>query len=621
MAKARPGGEVRESRLTARLERLVDSTAGRLALLLGFAVVLWLLSALIARALGAFPTFGEALWSGIQHLLDPGSLGDDDSDAQRFVGLGQVLTGIVLVVGLALTVLSDLVDRMVSRLGEIDPPVVAEGHLLVIGEGEALPSILGQLAESEAGARAVVLVPPDSGERRRALEHRLAETVPSLDLSVVSGDAYEPSGLERGSASAARSIVVLSPPSADDDVSDVLTITVAAKLSTVLEGAARPPHVGVEIRRGLNADSIWELFPPSFDAVVRDRSIGGLLGLAMANPSFSEILGSASSAADSSRPFAIAAGELAGSRFDELVGRLDGALPIGVLEGGASDRIRLVPEPGRILGATDRVVVLTASARDVRRRPRREPRAAGAPKVGGPLPPPRPLLVGWSPTAAGYVEAVARMTRGGAGHAISVLAPTDPRPAAMEIDWHRGDPGDPAALREVLAAVSPEVALIASVPGPADPRVADARAALTALHLCRAAGERPLALLVEQRGGERAVALEEADPRIRIVSAAAIAGHAIALAAVDPDALAVQEAMAAPGMRLERRPLSGGAGGDGAGGAGGGIRFADVYRALLAEGALPLSVARRGLALDILRSERPALAPGDELLVLSRRDA
>lgn len=627
MEAKRAHGEIRRNRLTAHVERLVDRTAGRLVLLIGFAASLWLLTALVAAALGAFPGFGEALWSGVRHLLDPGALGDDATGGQRVVGLIQVLAGIVLVVGLALTVLSDLIDRMLRRLAEIDPPVTAEGHLLVIGCGDSLPSILTGFAAAGWRAPVVVLVPPDSREERHALEQRLAAAAPALTARVVSGDAFDPAGLARGSATAARSIVILSPPAVDDDAADVLAIQIGAALAAALEAAGRRPHVGIEMRRGRNVDSIWELFPPNFDAVVHDRSTGAVLGLAMANPSFTAVLDAASDGSGAARPLVLEAGELAGCRFAELVGRLPGGVPIGFIEGGSGGRVRLVPEPDTRLGAADRVIVLAGSARDVGCRSRVPgPAAVPGPGLSGPLPPPRPLLVGWGSASAEYVEALAAAGGPGAEGGIAVLAPADPGPGpgSAELRWHRGDPSDPDTLRNALATIAPDVVLIASVEGPADPRVADARAALAALHICRGAGERPLRLLVEQRGDGGGAALERADPRIRTISAAAIAGRAIALAAVDPAALAAQEAMAAPGVRLERRRLNGArsAGAKPGNGSrpsadGRGVDFAAVYRALLREGAVPIAAARDGAAIDPLATA-PLLEPGDEVLVLRR---
>ncbi len=66
--------------------------------------------------LGAFPSYGEALWSATSHLIDPGSIGDDNTNAERTVGLVQVIVGIIFFAGIVLTVLTEVFDRALRRL-------------------------------------------------------------------------------------------------------------------------------------------------------------------------------------------------------------------------------------------------------------------------------------------------------------------------------------------------------------------------------------------------------------------------------------------------------------------------------------------------------------------------
>ena len=585
-------------------ERLLASTSGRLALLLGFAAALWLASGLVASALGAFPSLGDALWSGIRHLLDPGSLGDDETAAQRAVGLVQVLAGIVLVVGLALTVLSEVVDRLLRQLGESDPAVHASGHLLVIGDGDALLPILRRLESHRPGASAVVLVPPGDAARRRRLQSRLEAAVPDLAVRALGGDATTANGLGRGSAAAAAAVAILSPADTDDDVADVLAIETGATLAGALAGAGRRPHVGLEMRRGRNVDSIWELFPGNFDAVVHDRVLGALLALAIRNPTFAAMLG-ADDAAGRPRLAALPATAHAGRTFGELLGLLPDAIPLGLITGGRPVEIRYAPDPATPVAGDQRIVVATGST------------APGPP--AGPaaaLPPARPqacvtelpaarcLLAGWSGAATSMLEALATMP--GATPELTVLAPGPPPGAeatsAATLTPAAGDPRDPADLARAIAASAPEVVLVASAP--LDGLGGDAQAALTALHACRILGERDVPVLVEQRHRGGSVSLADADRRIQVISASALAGDAIALAAVDPDALALREALAA--QRTDRLLVSGPAGGA--------VAFADLYRDLLAGGSVPIAAARRGRPTDVTADGR--LEAGDELLVV-----
>ena len=107
------------SRRRGGLRWFVRTTWGRAALLLGVIALVWIVTVTIAEAVfDAYPTQGEALWKGLAHLLDPGSLNDDETPAQRGIGVVQVLAGMVLLVGVALAVASELIGRGLERLGQ-----------------------------------------------------------------------------------------------------------------------------------------------------------------------------------------------------------------------------------------------------------------------------------------------------------------------------------------------------------------------------------------------------------------------------------------------------------------------------------------------------------------------
>lgn len=355
--------------------RLFETTAGRLVGLGAAVFAFWFASAVVASAVGAFDDLGDALWSGVQHLLDPGALGDDATTAQRLLGVVQVVLGIVLVVGLVLTLLTDVVDRTLQRLGESDPPARARGHLLAIGSGDALLTVLSRLEQREPGAEAVVLVPPGDAGARRELQTHLDAALPSLRVRAVGGDPTTAGGLERGSASRARAIAVLSPEGADDAPADARAIEVAVSIARTLGDAGRLPHVGVEIRRGRNADAVWGSFPPQVDAVVHDRALGAVLALAVLNPPFVEMLGAAASREQQGGLFAVGAEELAGRRFGELAPVFAEAVPVGVIPRRDPSAIAYARDPDTRIDAADALVV-TAESDAQARRLRAEPAAA-----------------------------------------------------------------------------------------------------------------------------------------------------------------------------------------------------------------------------------------------------
>jgi len=145
--------------------RVTESTLGRVSLLVGAVATAILGSAALAHfAFDEYGTYGDALWSAILHVLDPSSLHDDEGGAARTVGVFQVVTGLVLLVGLLFTFVSETVGRSLERLGQRDRPVRVQDHLLIVGGVDLIP------VAARAAARARLT--PDVGARSRPCQVR-----------------------------------------------------------------------------------------------------------------------------------------------------------------------------------------------------------------------------------------------------------------------------------------------------------------------------------------------------------------------------------------------------------------------------------------------------------------
>ena len=145
-------------------------------MLLVSAVALVLLgSAAIAHfVLGEFDDFGEALWSAVLHVLDPSSLHEDHDAAERAIGVFQVVTGLVLLVGLLFTFVAEVVANSLERLGQSDRPVTCHDHLLVVG-GPDLASVAASAASEaqlETELKRLVVLAPESARDSRAPDTR-----------------------------------------------------------------------------------------------------------------------------------------------------------------------------------------------------------------------------------------------------------------------------------------------------------------------------------------------------------------------------------------------------------------------------------------------------------------
>jgi hypothetical protein len=275
------------------LSAWLQSTRGRLVVLLGTVAAIVLGSAALAHfALDQFDDYGAALWSATLHLLDPSSLHDDEGAAARSIGVFQVITGLVLLVGLLFTFVSETVGRSIERLGQRDRPVRARDHLLVVGGGVNLISVAARAAAEAielrpAFERFVVLAPEAARERRGQLRAEIEAAVDGkLAVEIVFGDAAGESGFELAAADRAAAILLmpLSSGPVVAEMADIETVQTGLALRDFLDDRGATPLVRLLFRRGRNVDAAWELLPDGWDALVGDRTIAALVRLAITRP-------------------------------------------------------------------------------------------------------------------------------------------------------------------------------------------------------------------------------------------------------------------------------------------------------------------------------------------------
>ena len=268
-----------------------QTVVGRLVLLVSAVALIVLGSAAIAHVVfDLFDTYGAALWSAVLHLLDPSTLQDDEGAAERTIGIFQVVTGLVLLVGLLFTFVSETVGRSLERLGQSDRPLRVRNHLLIVGGTDMTPVAARAAADAtrlrSAFERIVVLAPGSARDSRDQLRSELDEAAGDLKVDLVFGDPAGESGLELAAAEAAAAILLMPPRSGPvaSEAADVETTQAGLALRSHLDERGANPQVCLLFRRGRNVDAAWELLPDDWHAVVGDRTVTGLLRLAMTRP-------------------------------------------------------------------------------------------------------------------------------------------------------------------------------------------------------------------------------------------------------------------------------------------------------------------------------------------------
>ncbi len=452
------------------------------------AVVLLGSAALAHFALGAYEDFGEALWSAVLHVLDPSSLHDDNSGAERAIGVFQVVTGLVLLVGLLFTFVAEVVSSSLERLGQTERPVNARGHLLVVGGvdliGVATSAAATARLETEL-ERLVVLAPESARDSRAQIHADLEEAGGGLKIDLVFGDTAGDSGFELAAAEHARAILLM--PSSSGPVpaesADVEVTQSGLALLDYLKEHSAEPAVRLLFRRGRNVDASWELFPPDWDAVVGDRTVSAVLRLAI------------------TRPPALA------------------KLPGWVAEHGAIE-----PFTELVDGAW--------SARD-----------------GGPL---RLTIVGCGINAPALMEDLAEVGTEYFAVTMIAPRPAFERylgtaePSGVSIHFVEARPTDADHLPRSVIDSRPHLVLVTPSPASWDQRASDASATLSIFHVLRTVGGRDLPVLAELFLAETASRLPT-DPRLLAISTLRSVATAVALSLFDPERAAELERQLAAG--------------------------------------------------------------------------
>jgi hypothetical protein len=473
------------------LRRLMETTPGRLTLLGSVVAVVLFGSAAVAHyVLGQFGDFGEALWSAVLHVLDPSSLHDDSDGAERAIGLFQVITGLVLLVGLLFTFVAESFASSLEQIGQADRPVRCRDHLLVIGGLDLIGIATQAAAEAQLETelkRLVVLAPESARDSRAQILDELDEAGGDLRFDLVFGDTAGDSGFELAGAERARAILLMpssSGPVAAESADVEVTQSGLALLDYLNERDASP-LVRLLFRRGRNVDASWELFPPEWDAVVGDRTVSAVLRLAITRP----------------------------PALEKLPG--------------------WVAEHGEIAPFAERVDAAWKASTE----------------AGGPL---RLTIVGCGINAPALMEDLAEV--GAELFAVTMIAPRDAfdrylgnnEPSGVAIDYVEAQPNDSSHLPRSLIESKPHVVLITPSPTSWDQRASDATATLSIFHVLRTAGGRDLPVLAELFLPETARRLPN-DPRLLAISTLRSVATAVALSLFDHERAAELERQLAAG--------------------------------------------------------------------------
>ncbi|MDJ0892511.1 MAG: ion channel DMI1, partial [Gammaproteobacteria bacterium] len=126
----------------------------------------------------------EGVWWAFLRLTDPGYLGDDEGLVRRFVSTVVTVLGYLLFLGLFIAILTQWLERTISKVESGVTPVVLSNHVIILGWTQRTPTIVSELLRTGPRAqrflerhgtrtlRVVVLAEHVDGELIRELRER-----------------------------------------------------------------------------------------------------------------------------------------------------------------------------------------------------------------------------------------------------------------------------------------------------------------------------------------------------------------------------------------------------------------------------------------------------------------
>jgi hypothetical protein len=395
-----------KAKLRYRWDEFLSGGAGRQLLLL---FVLTMLVVVVFTAIslpisGVGPeestehhaTVLDKAWFYFTRMLDAGTMGDDAGELNRFVSTGATILG-VIVAGLLISSLAGNFQERLEAIRRGGSPVMEEGHFLVLGWSEKIPSVLDQISEAYEGQKIVAVILGDEDKADMEEKVRSKVTYPErMKIVVRSGSSLDIDDLARVSFDKARAIVVLVN---DSDTSDpnkadgrIIKTLLALFNHPDAQGKTNDLRVTAEVMLAANQD-------------IAAIASGGRAHVIKTNEIISKILLQTSRSSGLSlvydellrfegNEFHIKQFPVAGRRFGELVLSFANGLLIGIAKTDGSGHV-LNPPDDRVVQSDEALIVLCEDS-NIQFVDRGAPPKVTVPSTPATKPVEHMLVLGWN---------------------------------------------------------------------------------------------------------------------------------------------------------------------------------------------------------------------------------
>lgn len=340
------------------------------ALLIGLISVI---GGLLVAPLGEpFDDLGTAIWWAFLRLTDPGYLGDDTGNWQRFVSTLLTVSGYVVFLGALVAILTRWLIAVMNDLERGLTPVSLKHHVVVVGWTPLTLSLLSELLGSSRRMRRflelhdtrrlrlVVLAPEVSAGQMLELRNEPGIGSKVRQVILRSGLAIQPDALQRVACLQAAAVIIPSTGTGSLVSADVETVKALLSIAAqARQHGTALPFVVAEVQDRRKRSVIERAYPGAVEVVAGDTIISRLMVQNTLHPGLSELYNELLTAGSGNEIYIRSGEAMAGLRLGEVARLRPAAIVLGLLrptdEGW--DTYLLAP-PKLTVEAGDRLVIM-----------------------------------------------------------------------------------------------------------------------------------------------------------------------------------------------------------------------------------------------------------------------
>ncbi len=435
----------------------------------------------------------NSIWQSLLRTLDPGTMGSDSGQSGFVIAMFIITLGGILIGATLIGILANGITVKLEELRRGRSRVIESSHTVILGWSQQVFTIISELVianENQRRACIVVLADRDKVEMEDAIKARVPRTGRTR-VVCRSGSPIDLDEIAIASVQTSRSIVVLSPETAEPDA-DVIKTLLA--ITNDPARRAEPYHIVAEIRDEPNLAVARMVGREEVELVLGGDLVARITAQTCRQPGLSVVYNELLDFGGD-EIYMTSEPSLTGRTFGQALSAYEDSAVIGLAGEGTS---KVNPPMDTIISAGDRIIAISADDDTVRVSDKPAPPLDEAAIVAiqrAPATPERTLILGWNERGAAIIRELDHYLAAGSeiavvsGQAAAAPEVDDLRPVIVnaELDYHRGDTTDRQVLDALKVETYHHVIVLSDAdlldPSDVERQRADARTLVTLLHL------------------------------------------------------------------------------------------------------------------------------------------